>query len=95
MSYRIQYHSEPVKAQKKGRCDMEISAVTLLILITALMVSLLMPVQLERLRETLFPWTQEQVHEALERFQDHVASGAPLGDSITAFCVEIMDDATQ
>ena len=50
------------------------------------------PEETERLRQALFPWTQEPAQEAFVGFQEEIKAGEPFTDAITAFCLEILDE---
>jgi hypothetical protein len=47
------------------------------------------------LREKLMPWTQPNVHSALCGLQAEIRAGEPLGESVAAFCREILDGTSE
>ena len=95
MSYRICYHPGPVKKPAKDPDRLQIPVVALMIMISALIMTWVLPVQTAKLRETLFPWTQAQMQEAIGCFREEIASGESFKDSVTAFCKEILDEASK
>ncbi len=47
------------------------------------------------LREKLMPWTQPEIQSALSGLQEEIRAGEPLGESVAAFCREILDGASE
>lgn len=46
-----------------------------------------------KLREALFPWTQESVQTAFAEFREELREGEPFGRSFEDFCREVIADA--
>jgi len=61
--------------------------------LSVLLARYIWPGETERLRQALFPWTRESVHEAFAEFQEDIGKGEPFVDAITAFCLEVLDEA--
>ena len=61
----------------------------------AVMARIFCPAETKQLTEALFPLTGESAQEALAVFAQNIRAGEPLGDAVTAFCQEIIDDADE
>ena len=41
------------------------------------------------------PWTQQEVQSAFCVLRNEIAQGQPMGDSVAAFCMEILNGSGQ
>ena len=93
MSYRISYgkiqQETPRKPHRLRYC---VAAVVLALVIMA---RILFPAETMQIAEAMFPLTGESAQEALEVFVQNIGAGESLGDAVTAFCQEILDDARE
>lgn len=94
MSYRIQY----AQASPKGFGHKRKSTAPLVwaaaIAGGILLACLAMPQEAQRLRQALFPWTLPQVWDAFGEMTQGLRAGESLGSAVTAFCREILREAT-
>ena len=91
MSYKISYGAMPKKTVSRYRAWLPATAIFLVAL--TVLARLLFPDETKQLMETLFPLTSESAQDALEVFSQNIRAGLSLGDAVTAFCMEIIDDA--
>ena len=91
MSYRISYGEMPQKMPVKPRRWWYGIAVIALVLLV--MARILYPAEMRQLTDALFPLTSASAQEALEVFAQNIEAGESIGDAVTAFCQEIINDA--
>ena len=93
MSYSIHYHLEKELSGRERRFCLQIPVAAAMVVLSACMITHILPIETARLRECLLPWTQEQTQTALISFQEDLQSGVSCPDAVTAFCMEILNEA--
>lgn len=93
MGYTVRYGptGNHKKKAKKLRLTMPIAVLAVMLSMT--IAAHAWPEQTERLRLALFPWERESVRQAFVGFRQDLQEGETMGDAITAFCVELLDEA--
>jgi len=92
MSYRITYGPEQDSTlRRKFQLHLPVAAVLAVLL--AIVIRFTYPEETKQLAETLFPLTSAASQEALEAFSQNIRAGESFGDAITAFCLEIINEA--
>ena len=94
MGYRIQYGQTMTKEEIKEPVDTKrmkpLLAIILLICIVFFFIFL---GGTETLRDCFIPGDPEITEAAVKMFIEDVREGESIGDAITAFCLEIIDNA--
>ena len=90
MSYKISYGETP---QTAVHFPFRLPVVAGLVLILAILARIFYPDATKKLTDALFPLTSESSQEALEVFAENIKEGESFGDAMTAFCLEILNDA--
>lgn len=91
MSYQISYGMIPQETARRPRRWWYGAAGIVLAL--AVIARIFYPAETKQLTDALFPLTSESAQEALAVFKQNIRAGESLGDAVTAFCMEIIDDA--
>ena len=92
MSYRIEYGSAIPKQYIRKTNPLRLQAMTAVcLLLFSLVVSQFFPAGTEALRRILLQEKPSVTQEAVDAFMGDIRSGESLGDSLTAFCVYIID----
>lgn len=92
MSYTVRYGEDvpervPVKATRFG-----LVGAVVIFLVCAAALGFAIPEQIDTLRETLFPWTQEAVRESFGDFREDLRQGRSFREAFGEFCVEIVEN---
>ena len=90
MSYKISY-GVMTNSKKKYHSIRATAAISALVL--ALTLRFLWPEEVGRITDMLFPMTSESSQAAFETFSQNIRAGESFGDSVTAFCLEILNDS--
>lgn len=93
MSYKISYGETDRRTAKRQKTHFLRPAMAVLIIATAIALRLFYPEETKKLTETLFPLTSASSQKALEVFSQNIKAGESFGDAVTAFCLEIIDEA--
>ena len=94
MAYRIDY--APVKPEKKRNIGRKLRFQVLtaaLLLAFILGVKYAWPGGAARLRQALLPGEASRTEVAVQTLVERVARGEPVGEAVTAFCREILENA--
>ena len=91
MSYKISYGKDSEKSKKTGKIWRP--AIAVLVITLVIMARIIYPEDTKQLTEALFPLTSESAQTALEVFTKNIKAGESFNDSVTAFCLEIIDEA--
>ena len=93
MGYRIAYGQ---KSRKNKGYRWHCLPITLLLMILAIINAIYYcSGNFSNLREKLMPWTQPEVQSAFHVLRNEIAQGQPMGDSVAAFCMEILNGSGQ
>ena len=91
MSYKISYGQPPGTA--KQRANIRILPIMAgIMLALAIFARICYPAETKQLTEALLPLTSASSQEALEVFTQNIKAGESLGDAVTAFCLEILNE---
>ena len=92
MAYRIEYGpaTPPQYIKRPKLLKLQIMTAVCLLLFT-LLVRQAFPAGADKLRQILLPGTPGVTQQALDHLMGGLREGAPIGDSITAFCQYIID----
>lgn len=93
MGYTVNYGPAIKARRSKRRIRLRIPLLALCLVLTVIFVRHTWPEETQRLRQALFPWTRESVLEAFAGFQEDIKQGEPFSDAISAFCLEVLDEA--
>lgn len=63
------------------------------LLLVCLLVRLLWPASMDKLRQMLIPGDPEVTGRAASEMVSQLHEGVPVGDAVQAFCREILDEA--
>lgn len=89
MGYRIAYGQ---KSRKNKGYRWYHLPITLLLIILAIINGIYYcSGNFSNLREKLMPWTQPEVQSAFCALRNEIADGQPMGESVAAFCLEILN----
>lgn len=93
MGYQIRYDAG--KAVKTGLKERKTSAIGVLAagLVVCLVMRLIWPAGVDKLRQMVFPGDPEVTGRAAEQMVSQIHEGVPVGDAVQAFCREILDEA--
>ena len=92
MSYRITYGPEQDSISKR-KFQLHLPVAAVLAVLLAVAIRFTYPEETKQLAETLFPLTSAASQEALEAFSENIRAGESFGDAVTAFCLEIINEA--
>ena len=94
MAYSISYREEVIPTQHskktKGKIVLGFAAAVFAMM---LLFNALFPGQVRALRRALLPFADEGTISAFSQMTRDITDGAPAGDAITAFCVEVLREA--
>lgn len=92
MGYTVHYG--PAGNHKKKVKSFRLAApiAVFAVILSAFLAARVWPEQTERLRLALFPWERESVRQAFAGFQQDLQEGETMGNAITAFCMELLDE---
>ena len=93
MGYTIRYGPEPKAVKQRRMRNSRIWVFAAMLALTVILASYFYPVEMQLLKESLFPWTQPSVKAAFAEFLTDLRSGDTLHDAATAFCLEIIENA--
>ena len=94
MSYRIVYGPTNIREKTTGDKSMRLRAMTAgFLLAFCLSVRFAYPDGAQKLRELLLPGTKSVTEIAFETFMQDLRAGHEVGNSIEAFCADILEDA--
>lgn len=94
MGYQIRYDAG--KAVKTGLKERKASAIGVLaagLAVVCLLMRLIWPAGVDKLRQMVFPGDPEVTGRAAEQMVSQIHEGVPVGDAVQAFCREILDEA--
>lgn len=89
MGYRIAYGQKSRKS--KGYRWYHLPITLLLIILAIINGIYYCSGNFSNLREKLMPWTQPEVQSAFCALRNEIADGQPMGESVAAFCLEILN----
>lgn len=93
MGYRIQYGETMTKEFiNEAVCKKKVPVITW-ILIGSFMLAFILGYRIEGMREFLIPGNPDVTEAAVNAFVEDVREGEPIGEAITAFCLEIIENA--
>ncbi len=93
MSYRIVYGPEIQPEKKQGSSTTRLrTMIAAFLLLCAVTVKLLWPEGTQVLREILIPTDLTLTEQAFQSMMDDLRSGEDLGDAITVFCKQIIEN---
>lgn len=92
MAYRIEYGpaTPPQYIKRPKLLKLQIMTAVCLLLFT-LLVRQAFPAGADKLRQILLPGTPGVTQQALDTLMGNLRDGAPVGDSLTAFCQYMID----
>ena len=90
MAYKISYGIMP-NSKKKHHPIRAFTAISAVVL--ALTLRFLCSEEIGRITDVLFPLTSASSQAAFETFSQKMRAGESFGDSVTAFCLEILNDS--
>ena len=93
MGYTIHYGPAPKIAKKRRTFHSRIWILAAMLALTILLADYFRPEEMQILKETLFPWTQPAVKDALAELITNLQDGISIGDCVTVFCEEIIQNA--
>ena len=93
MSYQIEYGSFRYDHKQKTLGKRQL-IVGILSLITAVMILLQFPHEIDRLRQTLLPFFEPHVQQAFGNMVARIDEGEKFSDAASAFCREIIFEET-
>lgn len=94
MSYRISYGPKtPIKYQLPRPVNKKFVMLTAIAAILILAV-IAFPTQAQALKHKLLPWTTPESKAAISTMLTDIEQGVSYEDAITAFCAEIIRNAT-
>ena len=93
MSYRIVYGPKPAKPQEKRSSHLRILTAVFLLLF-AVGVRMVWPEGREVLRNWLLPGSPGVTEAALGEMVEDLRAGEPVGESLTAFCRQVIHGQT-
>ena len=91
MSYKISYGQPPGTAKQRANTRI-LPIMAGIMLAFAIFARICYPEETKQLTAALFPLTSASSQEALEVFTQNIKAGESLGDAVTAFCLEILDE---
>lgn len=94
MSYTIQYGpSGKAEAEWNSSRTKRKRRTAAAILLAVVAIGVLLLGGADRVRDFLIPGDPEVTKAAFAQFTENIRQGEPVGDAITAFCREIIDNA--
>ena len=93
MSYKISYSEKSKSARKERRSGIYVPIAAVFILLAAMLARMIYPAETKQITEALFPLTNADTRTALEVFAQNIKEGESFSDAVTAFCLEIIDEA--
>lgn len=94
MAYRIVYGTDKPQKEKSDFSWLQFQVITsVFLLLFTIGVRQLWPEGTQKLREILLPDTQSETRSAFEVLAENLASGESIGDAVTVFCQEILNEA--
>lgn len=93
MSYKISYGDPAGKAMQRSSFRLRLPAAAGIVLALAILARIFYPNEAKQLTEALFPLTSAASQEALEVFAQNIKAGESFRNAVTAFCLEIIEDA--
>ena len=93
MSYKIFYGEKSKSARKERRSGIHVPIAAVFILLAAMLARMIYPAETKQITEALFPLTNADTQTALEVFAQNIKEGESFSDAVTAFCLEIIDEA--
>ncbi|MBO5954112.1 MAG: hypothetical protein J6Q53_08385 [Oscillospiraceae bacterium] len=94
MGYTVHYGTATPKRFKKTRLRIRIPAAVLLLFVSVTAIRSIWPGEMELLRHTLLPWTQESAQAAFSELVEDLSAGGSFADAVTAFCQELLNETT-
>lgn len=91
MSYKISYGDNGNERCRQPHIFKVVAALLMVLLVVA--ARLCYPDETKQLSQALFPLTSVSSQQAIEVFKHNISAGESLGDAITAFCQEIINEA--
>lgn len=91
MGYTVRYG--PAIKVRRERKRFRLPAMALALILSILCLRHAWPNESQRLRQALFPWARESVRAAFAVFREDLEAGQSISAAITAFCLEILDEA--
>lgn len=92
MEYRIDYGPvQPEKERAGGRCWFFRPLTAAFLLVFVLTVRLCWPAGRETLRGVLLPDPDSPTAQAFALMVSDLSQGAPVGETVTAFCAELLE----
>lgn len=91
MSYKISYGSTKENKGFSFRLRKPILAAVAVLI--AIGIRIVYPNETKQITQALFPLTGASSQAALEVFSESIRAGESLGDAVTAFCQEIINEA--
>ena len=95
MSYKISYWNPQYKAKGISKSGVWLVIAAGIVLALAISARIFHPEETKQLAEALFPLTRASSQEALEGFTQNIKAGESFGDAVTAFCLEIINEANR
>lgn len=94
MGYQIRYDAgKAVKIALKERKASAIGVLAAGLVVACLLMRLIWPAGVDKLRQMVFPGDPEVTGRAAEQMVSQIHEGVPVGDAVQAFCREILDEA--
>lgn len=93
MGYTVRYGPAIKVRRERRRFRLRLPAMALALILSILCLRHAWPNESQRLRQALFPWTRESVRAAFAVFREDLEAGRSVSAAITAFCLEIVDEA--
>lgn len=94
MGYRIQYGQTMKKiVVPEHNCNRKQTVAFPIFIVSAVLVTVLLLGKVEAVRNFLIPGNADVTEAALAALVNDLRGGEPIGDAITAFCTEIIDNA--
>lgn len=92
MGYQIYYGPKDKAIQKRKPPRLTIPIAALVLLVLTITARNVWPEEADRLRKIFLPWSEEDVQAAISACVENVRAGEHVGDSITALCMEILNE---
>ena len=92
MGYQINYGPAEIGIPNKRLSVLKASVAIITLVAFFVTVSNIFPDKVDRIKQTIFPWSQEGIRNATTACIERIKSGEAIESSIAALCQEILNE---
>lgn len=92
MGYQINYGPKDKAIQRRKPPQLTIPIAALVLFVLMITARNVWPEEADRFRRVFLPWSEDDVQAAISECVENVRAGERVGDSITALCMEILNE---